>query len=54
MKKTRGTWGVVVAIGGAIAVTSAYSENYTLAVVVGVLTVIVALGVFFKVDRKHT
>lgn len=54
MKKNRGTWGVVVAVGGAIAVTSAYGGNYVLAVVVAVLTLAVALGVFFKFDRKHS
>ncbi|WP_181767468.1 hypothetical protein [Streptomyces albidus (ex Kaewkla and Franco 2022)] len=54
MKKNRGSWGVVVAVGGAIAITSAYSENYVLAVVVAVLTVALALGVFFKFDRKHS
>ncbi|MFC4493356.1 hypothetical protein ACFPA8_04310 [Streptomyces ovatisporus] len=54
MKKSRGTWGVVVAIGGAIAITSAYSGNKVLAGVVGVLTVVVAVATFMKFDRKQS
>jgi hypothetical protein len=54
MKKYRGSWGVIVAVGGAIAITTAYSENYMLAVVIGVLTVALALGAFVKFDRKQS
>lgn len=54
MKKNRGMWGVVVAIGGAIAITSAYQANYVLAGVVAVLTVVAAVGTFLKVDRKQS
>lgn len=54
MKKYKGSWGVVVAVGGAIAITTAYSKNYVLAVVIGVLTVALAVGAFMKFDRKQS
>ncbi|MCH6160338.1 hypothetical protein [Streptomyces marispadix] len=54
MKKYKGSWGVIVAVGGAIAITTAYSENYVLAAVIGVLTVALAAGAFMKFDRKQS
>jgi len=54
VKKYRGSWGVVVAVGGAIAITTAYSKNYVLAVVIGVLTLMAAVGAFYKYDRKQS
>lgn len=53
MKKNRYNWGVVVAVGGALAITSAYNDNYVLAAVLAAVTVVLAVGVFVK-DRKRS
>lgn len=50
----RGYFGIILAIGSAFAITNAMRDNYTTAVVIGVLTVVGALAVFLTVDRKRS
>lgn len=51
---TRGSFGVVLAIGGAFAIGSAMRDELGAASVVGLVTIVIALVVFLRVDRKRT
>ena len=50
---TRGSFGVVLAIGGALAVMAALGGDRSTAAAVAVVTVALALAVFLRVDRRR-